>query len=215
MFYRWALGTELATFIAISMVGGTFGTAVTYPIGGLLLHKFDWEVRQTWKRSFLPVVRLICVTYFFQSLFYFSGFCGMFWLIIWTIFASNDPLQNRFVSSNETELILQNRHDLGEENKRTMPPFCKILSIPTILICALGEFGYSVASYLVIIEGPTFIKEILGKDIASVSGLLRQLYKCSRQTGLQNSALRPFGCPSLLVKNSLFMSSVDQFFLAF
>ena len=42
---RWSLATELSSFISISYVGGTFGTMITYPIGGLILHAWGWKVR--------------------------------------------------------------------------------------------------------------------------------------------------------------------------
>ena len=42
---RWSLASELSSFIAVSYVGGTFGTCVTYPIGGIILQHWGWEVR--------------------------------------------------------------------------------------------------------------------------------------------------------------------------
>ena len=41
---RWSLASELSTFISISYVGGTFGTTVTYPIGGIILNTWGWKV---------------------------------------------------------------------------------------------------------------------------------------------------------------------------
>ena len=43
---RWSLATELSTFITISYVGGTFGTTITYPIGGVILDSWGWKVQK-------------------------------------------------------------------------------------------------------------------------------------------------------------------------
>ena len=42
--FRWCYEREMGKFISIAYVGGTFGTAVTYPLGGLILEKFSWQV---------------------------------------------------------------------------------------------------------------------------------------------------------------------------
>ena len=42
---RWSLASELSTFISVSNVGGTFGACVTYPIGGIIIQHWGWEVR--------------------------------------------------------------------------------------------------------------------------------------------------------------------------
>ena len=43
--FRWSHAAELGKFISMSYVGGTFGTATTYPLGGFVLHLYGWEVR--------------------------------------------------------------------------------------------------------------------------------------------------------------------------
>ena len=44
---RWAYKSELTTFIAVANVGGMFGTAVAFPICGLILDRYGWQVRIT------------------------------------------------------------------------------------------------------------------------------------------------------------------------
>merc|ERR1711962_561121 len=147
---RWSHAAELGKFISMSYVGGTFGTATTYPLGGFVLHLYGWE-----------------------TLFYGTGVIGLLWLV----FVTNDPTENRFVGSWEKSEILAKRQEFDVEaaqKKSLIPPMHKILSIPTVWICAFGEFGYSIALYFVIIEGPTFINQVLGKSITQ-NGILNAL----------------------------------------
>ena len=91
----------------------------------------------------------------------------MAWVIVWITFASNDPTQNRFISKNECKKIVMNRQEF-QQSKSILPPMHKILRIPTVWICALSDFGQSVAVYFIITEGPTFMNKVLGKDITTV-----------------------------------------------
>ena len=102
-----------------------------------------------------------------QALFYASGALGMIWFTVWMIFASNDPTQNNFVSETERKKILMERQEFQQNNK-LLPPMHKILKIPTVWMCAISDFGQSVAVYFIITEGPTFMNKVLGKDITTV-----------------------------------------------
>ena len=134
----------MGKFISIAYVGGTFGTALTYPLGGFILKHYSWDV-----------------------LFYVTGVMAIVWFVLWTIFVSNDPSENKFIGRYEKTQILSKRLRFTTAAS-LVPPMHKILAVPTIWICALSEFGYSIALYFVIIEGPTFIKEVLGKNIQQV-----------------------------------------------
>ena len=141
---RWSYAAEMGKFISIAYVGGTFGTALTYPLGGFILQHYSWDV-----------------------LFYVTGVMAIVWFVLWTIFVSNDPSENKFIGSYEKTQILRKRLRFTT-TASLVPPMHKILAVPTIWICALSEFGYSIALYFVIIEGPTFIKEVLDKNIQQV-----------------------------------------------
>ena len=62
---RWSLASELSTFISVSNVGGTFGACVTYPIGGIIIQHWGWEVRiyhnkWPWKAVLFPMYANFC-----------------------------------------------------------------------------------------------------------------------------------------------------------
>ena len=111
----------------------------------------------------------------FQTLFYISGGVGILWFVLWILLVTDDPTTNRWIGQWEKDEIVARRSKFDPTaKKKLIPPMHKILAIPTVWMCALSEFGYSIALYFVIIEGPTFIKEVLGKDIQA-NGILNAL----------------------------------------
>ena len=60
---------------------------------------------------------------------------------------------------------------MGEIGTRN-PPYLAILLTPTVWIAMFSDFANSIASYIVIIEGPNFFKNILKVDISQVLILL-------------------------------------------
>ena len=100
---------------------------------------------------------------------------GILWFVLWILLVTDDPTTNRWIGQWEKDEIVARRSKFDPTaKKKLIPPMHKILAIPTVWICALSEFGYSIALYFVIIEGPTFIKEVLGKDIQA-NGILNAL----------------------------------------
>lgn len=57
----------------------------------------------------LPLAGYLCEHGFgggWPSIFYVLGLIGIVWFIVWMIFSSNEPSNNRFISENEKEYIL-------------------------------------------------------------------------------------------------------------
>ena len=151
MITQWAPADEHSRFVTISYIGNTFGTMVTYPISGVILDKLGWE-----------------------ALFYLTGGLGVLWFFAWTYFVSDDPATNKFISTKEKEYILTHRNIPTREIEIKRPPYIKILSTPSVWILALCEFASSFGKYIIIIEGPSFIDDVLSKDIFE-NGLLNTL----------------------------------------
>ena len=112
---------------------------------------------------------LISVWFFFQSVFYVGGVVGIVWFLIWVVLVTDEPKSHWFISNEERSYVLANRQQtMGEIGART-PPYLKILINPVVWVIMFSDFANSIASYMVIIEGPNFIANILNKDIKSVS----------------------------------------------
>ena len=100
-------------------------------------------------------------------MFYISGAYGLLWLFFWWLVVSDQPADNGFISEAETEHILANRQqDIGNLRGVTAP-YLRILLNPVVWVITICDFTISLASYIVIIEGPNFIDNILHKDISS------------------------------------------------
>lgn len=57
----------------------------------------------------LPLAGYLCENGFnggWPSIFYVLGSIGILWFIVWMIFSSNEPGNNRFISESEKEYIL-------------------------------------------------------------------------------------------------------------
>ena len=72
-----------------------------------------------------------------------------------------------FDAREKTYILAQRKQTMGEIGERT-PPYLKILLTPTVWIAMFCDFSNSIASYMVIIEGPNFFKNVLKQDIQSV-----------------------------------------------
>eukprot|EP01113_Clastostelium_recurvatum_P049013 TRINITY_DN9017_c0_g2_i3.p1 TRINITY_DN9017_c0_g2~~TRINITY_DN9017_c0_g2_i3.p1 ORF type:complete len:492 (-),score=80.29 TRINITY_DN9017_c0_g2_i3:31-1506(-) len=51
-----------------------------------------------------------------RSVFYISGAMGMIWVCAWSIFGSDGPASNRFISNEERDYIVQNLHDTSHSS---------------------------------------------------------------------------------------------------
>ena len=80
-----------------------------------------------------------------QAVFYVSGALGVAWFVLWMVFASNDPMHNRFISGGESKRILMERKEFSESKTSLFPPMHKIAAIPTVWITAISDFGQVLA----------------------------------------------------------------------
>ena len=105
---------------------------------------------------------------FIQALFYISGGLGILWFLVWIFFVSDDPESHRFIPLEEKEYILAHRKlpISGIGNKK--PPYLQILLCPTVWVLAFCDFASTFGLYMVIIEGPSFINNVLHKNILEV-----------------------------------------------
>ena len=101
-------------------------------------------------------------------MFYIGGGLGILWFLVWQYFVSDDPSAQKFMSDHEREYILAHRKRPNNDIGKKRPPYLKILLTPTIWVLAFCDFAISFGLYMVIIEGPNFIDNILNKDILEV-----------------------------------------------
>ena len=81
---------------------------------------------------------------------------------------SDDPKTHRFITTKEKEYILEHRKRPMNEIGMQWPPYIEISSTPSVWVLMLTDFCISFGLYMIIIEGPSFIDNILNKDILEV-----------------------------------------------
>jgi len=112
---------------------------------------------------------------------------------------SDEPKSHWFISNEEKAYVMANRQQtMGEIGART-PPYLKIITNPVVWVVMFSDFANSIASYMVIIEGPNFIANILHKDIKSNGSLSALPHLAAVVYGLifgflADAILRPRGC---------------------
>ena len=103
-----------------------------------------------------------------KAVFYIGGGCGILWCICWQLLVSDDPTTHKFIKDEERRYILENRkqpmNNIGSKN----PPYLKILLTPTVWVLMFTDFCISFGIYMILIEGPNFIANVLDKDILEV-----------------------------------------------
>ena len=110
----------------------------------------------------LPIFFLV------KAVFYLSGAFGTLWFITWIWFVNDDPSGQKYMSTTEKNFILTHRKTSKGAIGTKRPPYLKIMLTPSVWVLAFCDFANAFGGYMVIIEGPNFIKNILHKDIVEV-----------------------------------------------
>ena len=103
-----------------------------------------------------------------KAVFYIGGGCGILWFLCWQLLMSDDPTTQRFINTTEKEYILKHRKQPMNDIGRKRPPYLKILLTPTVWVLMFTDFCISFGIWMILIEGPSFIDNILNKDILEV-----------------------------------------------
>lgn len=82
---RWAPPDEKGKFVS-ALLGGTFGTVVTWSFTGYLIEKCGWK----WA-------------------FYAPGAIAAIWSGLWFLILSDDPAHHRFINSSEADYIAKSQ----------------------------------------------------------------------------------------------------------
>lgn len=132
------------------LLGGTFGTVITWPLCGILVETIGW----VWA-FYIPAV--------------ISGIITIIWYYIVTDTPSNHPR----ISVSEREYIEKSLSEFVSKGK-AWPPVAKVLtSLPFWSLMVL-HYGNLWGLYFLITAAPKFMNEILGFNLAK-AGILSAL----------------------------------------
>ncbi|XP_017065631.1 vesicular glutamate transporter 3 [Drosophila eugracilis] len=133
----WIPLTERSRFMS-SFQGFSIGIGLTYPLCGFILSELDW-----------PFV------------FYTTGTVGMVWCIFWYLLAFNTPREHPRISEKELNYIEINVKKGVNNSDKIKVPWLKIFkSLPAWAI-AITTFGRIYVHYIFIVNGPTFMGNVL------------------------------------------------------
>lgn len=147
---RWAPPNERGMFV-FTMLGGNFGTVVTWSSIGPIIETLDW-----------------------QCAFYISGIVSIVFAVIWLCVVSDSPAEHPRISKEELEYI---QNSLGDSISKThdhqLPIFSILTSVPFLALLVL-HFGNLFGLYFLITATPRFMTEVL-KFKLSHTGFLSSL----------------------------------------
>ncbi|XP_055314147.1 sialin-like isoform X2 [Sitodiplosis mosellana] len=146
---KWAPPDERGKFIS-ALLGGTFGTVITWPLAGILTETLGWVYA-----FYVPAIITAVVT------------------ILWFVFIYDSPGQHPRIDQTEREHI---EKALGGNisKKKAMPPFGNLLTSVPFLALTVLHYGNLWGLYFLITAAPKFMSEVLGFNIAQ-AGILASL----------------------------------------
>ncbi|GAB0086052.1 sialin [Sergentomyia squamirostris] len=143
---KWAPPEEKGKFIS-ALMGGTFGTVVTFPIAGLLIEAIGWDFA-----FYVPAA--------------LTGVVGILWYFI----VSDSPRTHPWIKPKETEFI---EKALGSSMTKERPkaPIKAILtSVPFIALTVL-HYGNLWGMFFLMTAAPKFMNEVLNFNLSSAGFL--------------------------------------------
>ncbi|XP_049764406.1 sialin-like [Schistocerca cancellata] len=154
---QWGPPEEKAKFVW-SLLGGTFGTVVTWPICSAIIEALGWKA----------------------SFYILGGIAGV-WSILWFVTVYDSPSRHPRISPHELNYITTSIAGTVSPEKRVLPFWSVITSCPFLALVAL-HFGSLGGLFFLMTEGPKYMSEALGFDIqqsggfASLPYLMRLLF---------------------------------------
>ncbi|CAK9823013.1 Putative inorganic phosphate cotransporter [Anthophora retusa] len=159
MVAKWAPPNERSILVSIVYAGTALGTVISILLTGLLAANLNW----VW-------------------IFYIEGALCLIWCTAWWIMIEDSPeQQTRFISQEEKNYIMQslkhNKNSSGHKEKLSVP-WREILRSKPFMAILIAHFCSNFGWYMLLIELPTFMSQILKFDISSNAGVSSMPFLC-------------------------------------
>lgn len=151
----WIPLIERSRFMS-SFQGFSIGTGLTFVLGGFITKRFGW-----------------------QYVFYTTGSLGMLWCVFWYLLAFNTPREHPRITKDELEYIEINISSEMKESLGKKVPWKDIITSKPAWAIAITTFGRIWIHYVFIINGPSFMKNILCFDYEANGVLSGMPHICS------------------------------------
>ncbi|XP_062555464.1 sialin-like [Armigeres subalbatus] len=143
---RWAPPDEKGKFIS-ALMGGTFGTVITWPLVGVLIEELGWSFA-----------------------FYVPAAITAIVVAVWLIIVADSPAQHPRIQKDEQEYIVQSLGDTISKQK-LLPPVAKMMTSVPFLALLVLHFGNLWGLYFLLTAAPKFMSEVLGFKLAKAGFL--------------------------------------------
>lgn len=155
MIAKWAPPNERNVIASIVYAGTALGTVISILLTGLLAANLGWE-----------------------SIFYVEGALCLIWCILWWLMIADSPEeQTRFINQKEKNYIIMS---LGG-HKKNIPkviPWLQVFRSKPFMAILITHFCSNFGWYMLLIELPTFMNQILKFDMSSNAGLSSVPFFC-------------------------------------
>lgn len=132
---KWSPPNEKGKFV-FTLMGGIFGTVVTWPITGYLIEYYGWRMG-----FHMPAVVAFIISF------------------VWLYFVHDSPQTHPRISKEEKKMI---ENSIGcSTTKKTMPPFNEIFTCYHFYALLLLHFGGTFGLFFLITAAPKFMSEVL------------------------------------------------------
>ncbi|XP_043276500.1 putative inorganic phosphate cotransporter [Venturia canescens] len=160
MVSKWAPPNERSVLVSIVYAGTALGTVISILLSGLLAAKLGW----VW-------------------IFYIEGGLCLIWCTAWWLMIEDSPKQQqRFITQQEKNYILdslgQKKNNLHAEKPKLSVPWRSIFTSPAFLAILVAHFCSNFGWYMLLIELPTFMNQILRFNMSSNAGLSSLPFLC-------------------------------------
>ncbi|XP_059609441.1 sialin-like [Phlebotomus argentipes] len=143
---KWAPPDEKGKFIS-TIMGGTFGTVITFPMVGVLIENLGWSFG-----------------------FYVPAIIGFTLCIMWHLIVADGPSEHSWISPKEQDYI---ERSLGMTVAKKKPPvpLLKIMTSIPFLSLVILHFGGTWGLFFLMTAAPTFMSEVLNFKVAKAGFL--------------------------------------------
>ncbi|XP_043644208.1 putative inorganic phosphate cotransporter isoform X1 [Drosophila teissieri] len=158
---HWAPPKERATLGTCAYSGNQFGTIIMLATSGVIAASpIGWP-----------------------SIFYISGGIGCVWSVVYFFFGAGSPQECKSISAEEKKLIEMSQADelTGDQErpKELLPtPWLSFFTSPAFLVLIVAHSVHNWGFWTLLTEIPSYMKNILGKDIKSNALLSALPYVC-------------------------------------
>ncbi|KAL7304111.1 hypothetical protein TKK_0003569 [Trichogramma kaykai] len=157
MVAKWAPPNERSILASIAYAGTALGTVISILLSGMIAATLGWK----W-------------------VFYVEGLLCLVWCIAWGFMIQDSPEQQRWITDEEREYIMMSLGHNKDSHKMKLStiPWFKILKSPPFLAIAVAHFCSNFGWYMLLIELPTFMNQILHYDLTSNAWLSALPFFC-------------------------------------